>query len=154
MYWLVHLGFCQAQPRPMQGLLIIHVYQNQNAHTSTNILYVFVPGTALNCTYRYGLPAELQNILFPSGNMSGTQTASILLGPDKSKLGRVEVEACRLGRPDDSGHNEKMKQGWHFLGSPAHHCIRHSRCSAFLMIQRGINFGTSGSPIEHGQGQL
>lgn len=48
--------------------------------------------------------------------MSGTQTARSLLGPDKSKLGRVEVEAADWGVLMNSGNNEMMKQGSFFLG--------------------------------------
>ena len=65
--WRLDRG-CQAQP--MQGLLIIHVYQESKR--SHIYVYVFVMDTALSCTYRYGPPAELQKILpFPSGGMSG-----------------------------------------------------------------------------------
>ena len=56
--------------------------------------------------------------------MSGTQTVRSLLGPDKSKLGRVEVEAADWGVLMNSGNNEMMKQGSFFWGgSPAHPCI-------------------------------
>ena len=81
--WSSHL---QKVPRPMQGLLIIHVYQeSKRSHIYKHIL-TFVVDTALNCTYRYAPPAELQKILpLPSGKTSGAQDLRILR-PDKSKL--------------------------------------------------------------------
>ncbi len=122
LYWFVHLRFCQAQPRPMQGLLI-HVYQeSKSSHIYKHSL----------CLCK-GYGTELYLQIWPASRTAKNHSFPVRWhvrspGCENSSWTRqVNLDAWKWKPADsgvlmNSGNNEMMKQGWLF-GSHAHHCI-------------------------------